>query len=58
MNSYTDKDLAKVTILSMIGFSIALALFLTVIPELVKQKDTINQVENRVKTLENTCQKS
>lgn len=58
MNSYTDRDLGKLGLISMLGFSIALALSLTVIPELIKQSDTINQVENRVKTLENTCQKS
>lgn len=58
MNSYTDKDLNRIAILSILGFCIAFALFLTVIPELIEQSDTINQVENRVKILENTCQKS
>lgn len=58
MNSYTDRDLGKLGLISVLGFSITLALLLTVIPELTKQRDTINQVENRVKILENTYQKS
>lgn len=57
MNSYTDKDLNRIAILSILGFCISFALLLTVIPELIEQSDTINQVENRVKILENTCQK-
>lgn len=57
MNSYTDKDLNKITILSMLGFSIALALALTVVPFLERQRDTINQLENRIKFIENTYQK-
>lgn len=57
MNSYTDKDLNKITILSMLGFSIALALLLTVVPFLERQRDTINQLENRIKIIENTYQK-
>ena len=58
MNSYTDEDLNILLWISIFGFTIAFALLMTVIPELIKQKDTINQIENRIKTLENTYQKS
>jgi hypothetical protein len=58
MNSYTDKDLNIIAILSMITFSIAFALLMVVGPELNKQREIDNQLENRIKTLENTCQKS
>lgn len=58
MNSYTDKDLNKIAFLSVIGFSITVSLLFTVVPFLEKQRDTINQLENRIKIIENTYQKS
>ena len=58
MNIYTDKDLNKLLWFSKFGFAIAFALLMTVIPELVKQQKINSQLENRIKTLENTCQKS
>lgn len=57
MNSYTDKDLTKIAVLSMIAFSLAIFLLMFVVPELEKQQEIDNQLENRIKTLENTCQK-
>lgn len=58
MNSYDDRDMAKITTLSMLGFSISLALLIVVVPRLTEQQEINNQLENRIKTLENSCQKS
>ena len=58
MNSYTDTDLNILWWLSMLGFSIAFALLNIVVPKLAEQQEINHQLENRIKTLENTCQKS
>lgn len=58
MNSYNDRDMAKIATLSMLGFSIALALLIVAVPKLKEQQEINNQQENRIKILENSCQKS
>lgn len=57
MNSYTDKGLNIIAVLNMIAFSLAFSLLMVIVPELEKQQEIDNQLENRIKTLENTCQK-
>lgn len=58
MNSYDDRDMAKIATISMLGFSISLALLIVVVPILTEQQEINNQQEIRIKTLENSCQKS